>query len=148
MKYGRNQAILKAVILSTAGDRKPEGVGKITRYLSDAFFIWVMGMAKEYAKAFYNSKAWQQAREMALMRDRYMCQCDGCTNVAEEVHHKIEITEKNINDVKVTLNQDNLISLCSECHKRITKEAHRKQKKILQAITFDEKGYPIAIPPG
>lgn len=38
MKYGRKQAILKAVILSTAGDRKPEGVGKITRYLSDAFF--------------------------------------------------------------------------------------------------------------
>lgn len=105
-------------------------------------------MAKGYAKAFYNSKAWQQTREAVLKRDRYMCQCQGCDHVAEEVHHKIEITEQNINDPRITLNMSNLISLCGECHKRITREAHRQQGKILNDIMFDDNGYPIETPPG
>ena len=103
-------------------------------------------MAKGYAKAFYNSKAWKQTRETVLKRDRYMCQ--HCGRAAEEVHHKTEITEQNINDTRITLNMSNLISLCSECHKRITKEAHRQQEKVLSEIMFDENGYPIETPPG
>lgn len=106
-------------------------------------------MAKEWAKTFYNSVLWKQVREAVLKRDRYMCQSYGCHNIAEEVHHKIELTPENINDPSITVNMDNLISLCSTCHKAITKAEHKKQKasSILPEIIFDGNGYPVIAPP-
>ena len=71
-------------------------------------------MAREFAKAFYKSKEWQECREYILMRDRYLCV--KCESPAEEVHHKIHLTPANIGDVSITLNPDNLICLCRSCH--------------------------------
>lgn len=76
-------------------------------------------MAKEWAKAFYSSKAWQDCRRQALRRDLYTCAY--CSDRAREVHHVIPIDKKNITDASVTLNPDNLISLCHSCHDKITK---------------------------
>ena len=100
-------------------------------------------MAKEWAKQFYNSSAWKQTRQCVLKRDRYKCQQPGCKRTAEEVHHIIELTEKNVNDIKVSLNINNLTSLCGDCHKRITKQMKSKGFGILEDIIFDEDGYPI-----
>ena len=36
---------------------------------------------------------------------------------AVEVHHITELTPDNINDPSVSLNLDNLVSLCRECHR-------------------------------
>lgn len=75
-------------------------------------------MAKAWAKDFYNSMAWRTLRQQVLRRDRYTCAyCDGR---AEEVHHKIELTQSNIYNKQVSLNPDNLISLCHDCHTKIT----------------------------
>lgn len=71
-------------------------------------------MAREFAKAFYNSSAWKQAREMAMMRDHMTCV--KCDELAEEVHHKIKLTPSNINDPRISLSLDNLICLCHDCH--------------------------------
>ena len=71
-------------------------------------------MAREFSKAFYHSKQWQQVREYVLMRDSYLCRI--CGQPAEEVHHKIHLTPENLYDPRVNLNPDNLISLCRECH--------------------------------
>lgn len=101
-------------------------------------------MAKEWAKSFYNSNAWKQTREIALKRDRYRCQSPGCRRTAEEVHHIVELTEKNVNDIRISLNLNNLTSLCSDCHKRITKKMKSKDYGILEDIIFDENGYPIS----
>jgi 5-methylcytosine-specific restriction endonuclease McrA len=76
-------------------------------------------MAKEFARQFYKSAAWQQARELALIRDHGLCQTPGCYMPAEEVHHIIELTPMNINDPKVALCQDNLTCLCRGCHMKI-----------------------------
>lgn len=57
-----------------------------------------------------------------------------CGAIGEEVHHKIPLTPNNINDVNVTLNPENLIYLCKECH---NKEHDRFQKKASQ---FDSNG--------
>ena len=76
-------------------------------------------LAKEWAKAFYNSIAWQQVRREVLRRDRYTC-CR-CASRAEEVHHIQELTPENINNPMITLNPDNLLSLCHSCHDKITK---------------------------
>ena len=77
-------------------------------------------MAKEYAIQFYGSKDWKLCRAYVRKRDGYQCQL--CTSgSAEEVHHIIELTPENINDPKIALNPDNLISLCRQCHSNITK---------------------------
>ena len=36
---------------------------------------------------------------------------------AEEVHHVIPLTAENVKDPNVSLNPENLVSLCRECHK-------------------------------
>lgn len=105
-------------------------------------------MAQEWAKAFYNSTAWKHTREAALKRDRYICRQPGCFRPATEVHHKKELTPENISDIKISLNLNNLISLCSECHKAITKAEHRKKgMDILPDIVFDDNGYPVPASP-
>ena len=75
-------------------------------------------MAKAWAKAFYGSKLWRDTRRQVLRRDRYTCV--ECFGRAEEVHHKIPLDEANINDAAISLNPDNLTSLCGLCHKKIT----------------------------
>lgn len=101
-------------------------------------------MAKPWAKAFYRTKLWQDARTYALKRDRYLCQrCK--TAPATEVHHKVELTPDNINDPNVSVNPDNLMSLCGSCHKHITQQSKTNQTR---DIYFDANGNPVEIPPG
>ena len=111
-------------------------------------------MAQAWAKAFYNSKQWQQCREAILKRDRYRCQAPGCYNPAEEVHHKTKLTKQNINDPMISLNPDNLISLCGDCHKArhkrdkqegLRKRAKYMQQSILPVVEFDADGYPVEV---
>ena len=71
-------------------------------------------MARSFSKAFYKSRQWEEVRTFVLMRDRYVCQ--RCGRPAQEVHHKIHLSPENIWDPKITLNPDNLLSLCKECH--------------------------------
>ena len=79
-------------------------------------------VAQAWAKSFYRSSAWQAARHAALVRDCYTCQMCGAR--ATEVHHKTELTPSNISDPMIALNQANLLSLCGDCHKQVTMEAH------------------------
>lgn len=75
---------------------------------------------KGYASRFYKSLKWQNMRDNIIKRDKGLCvDClkNGMITTAEEVHHIIPITESNINDPSITLNPDNLVSLCRECHK-------------------------------
>lgn len=57
------------------------------------------------------------------MRDHYSCQLCGAR--ATEVHHKIELNKDNVSDPNISLNLDNLQSLCHDCHTRITMMEHR-----------------------
>lgn len=94
-------------------------------------------MAKEYAKQFYASDAWQRTRNAYYKLQRGMC--ERCKREIEEgtrdagnmnpgliVHHKKYITPRNINDPKVTLSFDNLELLCEEHH---NKEHKAKEKR-------------------
>ena len=100
-------------------------------------------MAKEWAKAFYNSMAWQQVRREVLRRDRYTC-CR-CASRAEEVHHIQELTPENIIDINISLNINNLESLCHDCH---TKETRGFDGDVAAGYCFDENGNVIQSPPG
>ena len=104
-------------------------------------------MAREFAKAFYHSSAWEKQRAYILKRDNYLCTEPNCNRVATEVHHIIELTPDNINDIHITLGEDNLRSLCHECHDRITKamKANERTGNILEAVGFDLDGFPIIL---
>ncbi len=87
-------------------------------------------MTDKEAKEFYNSSAWKHKRMEILERDHYECQdCrqrlrnaakegrllsgrDRKIWPAEEVHHIQELKEY----PELALNNDNLISLCTQCH--------------------------------
>lgn len=81
---------------------------------------------------FYRSSAWLNARQQKITACNGRCEL--CGAMGDEVHHKIPLTPDNINDLNVTLNQNNLIYLCKECH---NKEHHRFLKK---PSAFDADG--------
>ena len=90
---------------------------------------------KTYAEQFYKSITWQNCRNAYIKKVGGLCEeClkYGKIAPAEEVHHIKHISPDNINDPNITLNPDNLIALCRECHRK----AHGNQKR----YTIDEQG--------
>ena len=73
-------------------------------------------MAKEWAKAFYNSPAWKKCRWTFM--DTKHWTCERCSNPAQITHHKEYLTPLNINNPKVTLSWSNLEALCQDCHNK------------------------------
>lgn len=74
---------------------------------------------KDYAKVLYKSQAWKDCREAYFKSKGGLCEeClhKGLYNPGEIVHHKIHITQDNVDDPSVTLNFNNLQLLCRICH--------------------------------
>ncbi len=103
-----------------------------------AHFLTGEDMAKDWAKAFYNSREWHVARRIALRRDHYTCH--DCEGRAEEVHHIIELTRSNMHDTDIALNQSNLMSLCRACHQRRTFEHNAD---VGDGLVFDADGFVV-----
>ena len=96
-------------------------------------------MAKQWAKQFYNSKQWKAVRLAALRRDHHTCEV--CGGLATEVHHEVELTPENIGNPQISLNLRLLHSLCSDCHKEITRQQHGgKAPDCAMDYFFDENG--------
>lgn len=75
---------------------------------------------QSWAEQFYKSQAWKRTAKNIMQRDALLCvDClrHGKVTPAEEVHHIIELTPENITDLNISLSEDNLVSLCRECHK-------------------------------
>ena len=82
---------------------------------------WTQGRMRDFAKAFYKSKAWQRTRAAYAASVGGLCEdClrDGVIKSGEIVHHKRPLTPENISDPAVTLSFDNLELLCRDCHAR------------------------------
>lgn len=99
---------------------------------------------------FYSSMAWQNKRALTKERQGFFClNCLDNNNYQEcqHVHHIIELLE----DWSLRLDDDNLICLCSECHKgvhilyrrceidRLNTQA--ELRRILK--TYNEGGYKV-----
>ncbi len=89
---------------------------------------------KPFAKSFYESTAWRKTRAYVLKRDAGLCVRCGAPGVI--VHHKVELTPQNIDDPMVSLNEENLETLCRQCHAI----AHGNGVPIADGLTFDEQG--------
>lgn len=88
---------------------------------------------QKWAEEFYSSGAWKAVREQAKKRDHYLCvDClrEGRITPAEEVHHIIALSQANVNDPRISLNLNNLKSLCRECHKRYDPKRIPKRYKV------------------
>lgn len=97
-------------------------------------------MAKEFAKNFYESKAWKNTRDSIMAEYFFICQkCK--SNPAEIVHHIIWLTPSNINDSSITLGHDNLIPVCRECHAII----HEGKSSTVDGLYFDEEGNLVCV---
>ena len=79
-------------------------------------------MAKEFARKFYSSKAWQECRNEYMKRAHYLCEnClrKGIYKPAEIVHHIIEIDPITIERPEIALSFDNLEAVCRDCHNEL-----------------------------
>ena len=66
---------------------------------------------------FYRSDRWHDARRAVIRRANG--RCEKCGAVGTEVHHIVHLTNDNVDDPKISINLDNLILLCKECHNKI-----------------------------
>ena len=104
----------------------------------------MLRIAREFSKAFYQSKEWKRVREYIFNRDNGICQdCyrKGSVAIGKEVHHIIFLTPDNINNQSITLGEDNLILLCKECHH----SRHNKKECVGEGLSFNEYGELIKL---
>lgn len=104
-------------------------------------------MAREFAKKFYHSKEWKRIRAIIFDRDKGLCQ--KCLKEkddevpGDEVHHLIWLRPTNINNPDITLNADNLVLLCRDCHIGIHKAStHKKEcvQMVNNGVYIDDTG--------
>lgn len=117
--------VFMALTINTSFRRAAPGCPDKGRH---ACFIEVVVMAREFAKAFYSSKAWQDCRNRYAAKQGHLCEnClrKGVYRPGEIVHHKIEIDPVTVNNPEVSLNPDNLELLCRDCHA----ERHKSYSK-------------------
>ena len=64
-------------------------------------------------------RAWKRIRDRYVQEHPFCERCfeEGRMTPVEEVHHIIPLQPENITDPSITLNEENLISLCRECHR-------------------------------
>ena len=98
--------------------------------------------------AFYVTKEWKEKRQEVLLRDNYICQrCLGKWNQqgidpvkkiklssAKIVHH-IKPMKDYFNKA---LDNDNLISLCFECHEKVEGRTNNKFKIKKEPLTIEQ----------
>lgn len=110
-------------------------------------------MARDFARAFYRSKAWRHARETYLrvpvrVLDGRMCppgMCERCFErgalvPAEIVHHRKHLTPQNIDDPSVALSPSNLMRVCRDCH-----AALHSSDDYAPRVGFDENGRVVPL---
>lgn len=96
---------------------------------------------KEFARQFYNSKAWKECKNGYIKSVNGLCErClkKGKVKPGKIVHHKVTLTPENINDPNITLNWDLLEYDCQDCHNQ---EHHGNDfESTREDVTFDING--------
>ena len=105
-------------------------------------------LAQAWAKAFYKSDAWQSCRRGYIAERKRIDGglCESCQlRLGYIVHHKIILTQRNIQDPDIALNWKNLAYECKPCHDE--HEGHGVKRAVLPVCEFDLDGNPIKIRP-
>lgn len=99
-------------------------------------------MAKEFAKSFYNSRAWKMCKD-GYIKSRYGL-CERCEKPGDIVHHKVLLTPENINNHDVSLNWEHLEYLCIDCHNKEHMGNH--EEIIRDGLIFNNNGELVKAP--
>jgi len=94
-------------------------------------------MAKEYAKAFYNSTLWRDTANAYMESVNHIC--ERCGQPAKIVHHRRYITPATIHDPNITLDWSNLEALCQDCHNN----EHSSKSATANGLMFSSGGQLI-----
>lgn len=97
-----------------------------------------------WAVSFYKSLAWKNTRAAFAASKKGLCEIcleKGLYVPGEIVHHKIHLTQNNINDESITLAWNNLQLVCRDCHAAIH-SAHARRYRV------DAQGRVLPTPPG
>ncbi len=89
---------------------------------------------REFAKAFYLSPQWRRVRGYIFQRDAGLCV--RCGRPGEIVHHRTPLTPANLGDPAIALGEDNLETLCRDCHTL----AHIRSQPTAAGLAFDQDG--------
>ena len=87
---------------------------------------------------FYQSREWEKCRKLVIAEriteDGYtMCEYCGKPIIRSYDiigHHKVELTEDNVNDAEISINPDNIMLLHLTCHNKIHEKFGKKQRKV------------------
>lgn len=83
------------------------------------------GAVRDFAKGFYQSKAWLDTRQAYAASVGWLCEdclSRGLYMPGKVVHHKTPLTPENIKDPTIALSWNNLRLVCQDHHA----EAHRQ----------------------
>jgi len=72
--------------------------------------------------AFYSSPAWKNLRRAVLKERGGLCEIclkNGVYKAASLVHHIVPVTAENVSNPEISLNADNCMALCADCHAAI-----------------------------
>lgn len=108
-------------------------------------FAYLTIMAQPFAKAFYDSPAWQRCRKAYI--EHVFGLCERCGKPGLILHHKILLTPENIDNPDVTLNFDNLEFVCLECHNQIHEGSSEPAVPAGFIITESGDFVPAGYPP-
>lgn len=95
-------------------------------------------MAKEWAKSFYKSTSWKKCKDSYIQSVHGLC--ERCEKPGYIVHHKVHLTQGNINNPEVALNHDNLEYLCLDCHNKHHDFDREKKSVTKSGYKFNDKG--------
>lgn len=101
-------------------------------------------------KDFYQSKLWKQSKKEIWIRQNLLCgicgkpvYVDGISDYIPKehrrtgiVHHIKHLDNNNVYDYNISINPDNLIGVCLECHNSI----HNEHNSLRPEYSFDEYG--------
>ena len=101
-------------------------------------------------QSFYKSKVWNDTRKTIWLKQH--CLCAICkkpvyvSGISEYipkeyrrigiVHHIIHLDNNNVYDDSITLDDNNLIGICKDCHEK----QHHKDISTRKGYTFDDYG--------
>ena len=100
-------------------------------------------MAQEFSKSFYDSEVWKKCRKDYISKVHGLCERCVEPTPGLILHHKIELTPDNMDDPNITLDHDNLMFLCLDCHNAI----HVKGSVTRDNLKFNSDGDIVPIPP-
>lgn len=98
---------------------------------------------KPWAAKFYKSKRWQRCRQAYI--HKVFGLCERCWKPGKIVHHKVYLTEANIDNPEISLNFDNLEYLCQDCH-NAEHPKYASRNICRNGLIFDANGNLIRAP--